>query len=119
MQEKSFEGRYTFEEYDVARKAAQGESLHDFKKQLTLGALGLAGETGEVIDLIKKHLYHGIPLPVEKIALELGDVLWYIRYIADTIGADLEIVARMNDKKLSERYPNGFSIEDAIKKEEA
>lgn len=42
-----------------------------------LMALGLIGETGEVVDLIKKHKYHGVPVDVEKLKKEVGDCLWY------------------------------------------
>ncbi len=43
-----------------------------------LMALGLIGETGEVVDLIKKHKYHGVPMDVEKLKKEVGDCLWYL-----------------------------------------
>ncbi len=43
-----------------------------------LMALGLIGETGEVVDLIKKHKYHNVPIDVEKLKKEVGDCLWYL-----------------------------------------
>lgn len=43
-----------------------------------LMALGLIGETGEVVDLIKKHKFHGVPMDVEKLKKEVGDCLWYL-----------------------------------------
>lgn len=78
-------------------------------KALNLGALGLGGEAGEAIDLIKKHLFHGQPLDVEKLRKELGDVLWYVSAIATGAGLTLEEVAEANVEKLRKRYPEGFS----------
>jgi NTP pyrophosphatase (non-canonical NTP hydrolase) len=106
--------RYTFAEYHAERMAAQGQT-HNQRDQLSVGALGLAGEAGEVIELIKKHLYHGRDLPADKLLLELGDVLWYVTYTADALGLTLEDVARTNNQKLRARYPQGFSVEAASK----
>lgn len=81
---------------------------------LTIGALGLAGEAGEVIDLLKKHLYHGHPLDLPTLATELGDVLWYMAYICNTMYISLDMVMAMNVDKLRERYPNGWEPERSI-----
>ena len=45
-----------------------------------LFALGLAGECGEVVDLIKKEVFHGKPVPREKYVEEMGDVRWYLTH---------------------------------------
>lgn len=74
-------------------------------------SLGLAGEAGEVCDLIKKHLGHGHELDKEKVKLELGDVLWYVAGLAHVLGFSLSEVAAANILKLKRRYPNGFSQE--------
>lgn len=73
--------------------------------------LGLAGETGEVLDLIKKHKYHGHDLDRDALAGELGDVLWYVAGIASHHGLSLGDIAKRNVTKLAERYPDGFSHE--------
>lgn len=72
------------------------------------GALGLVGEAGEVIDLLKKHLYHGHPLQEEELSKELGDVMWYIADIASNAGLDLDDIGVANLAKLRKRYPAGF-----------
>lgn len=72
-------------------------------------ALGIAGEAGEVADLLKKHLGHGQPLDREKLVKELGDVLWYVAALADVYGIELGAVAETNLAKLRARYPDGFS----------
>lgn len=76
---------------------------------LTTLALGVAGEAGEVADLVKKHIGHGHPLDREKLSKELGDVLWYVARMAATIGYDLAFIANQNIDKLTARYPDGFT----------
>lgn len=80
--------------------------------------MGLCGESGEVIDLVKKHVSHGHPLNREKIIDELGDVAWYLAECADAIGISLEEVLAHNIEKLKKRYPEGFSIERSINRTE-
>lgn len=80
-------------------------------EQLQDGCLGLNGEAGEVADLIKKALYHSAPLDVKKVLLELGDVLWYVAFMAHSLGVSLEDVMEININKLTKRYPDGFSAE--------
>lgn len=75
------------------------------------GALGLAGEAGEVADIVKKHKFQGHALDAEHIAKECGDCLWYIAETATAIGYDLETIMQMNIDKLNARYPDGFSAE--------
>lgn len=78
---------------------------------LEIFALGLAGEAGEVCDLIKKHFGHGHELDVDKLKLELGDVLWYVAGLAHLLDLNLSEVAYANLDKLKKRYPQGFSHE--------
>jgi len=78
---------------------------------LANAALGISGEGGEVADLIKKHLFQGHDLPIDKMANELGDLLWYINLMADCIGFDLEQIAEMNIDKLYSRYKDGVFTE--------
>jgi len=74
-------------------------------------SLGLGGESGEFQNLVKKMIFHRHPVSGEKLAGELGDILWYLALAADTLGYTLEDVAKMNLAKLSHRYPEGFSVE--------
>lgn len=94
----------TFNEYQdqAARTSATG---------LAISGLGIAGEAGEVADMIKKHLGHGHDLDIGALAKELGDVLWYIADLATATGISLGMVAQMNLDKLAVRYPNGFDPE--------
>ena len=77
-------------------------------------ALGLCGESGEVADLLKKHLMQGHPLDQNECAKELGDVAWYLAEAATALGMDLETILQMNLEKLRRRYPEGFDVEKSI-----
>ena len=82
------------------------------------GVMGLAGESGECVDMMKKHLFQGHPLDVEHMAKELGDVAWYLAVTAYAIGYELEDVLRMNVEKLRKRYPDGFESNRSLHREE-
>lgn len=75
------------------------------------GVMGLCGESGECVDLVKKYLFQGHELDKEHLAKELGDVAWYLAVTAEAIGYDLNVILQMNIKKLRDRYPNGFEEE--------
>jgi len=80
-------------------------------------SMGLIGESGEVIDLLKKSLFHGHELDRNKLKEELGDVLFYIAALATTVGVTLEEIANYNIDKLWDRYPNGFTTERSINRD--
>jgi NTP pyrophosphatase (non-canonical NTP hydrolase) len=82
--------------------------------QLAVMGLGVAGEAGEVADMLKKHIGHGHPLDITKLEKEMGDVLWYLAAIALCCNTTLETVAEANIVKLRSRYPDGFSRERSI-----
>lgn len=95
---------------DYQVKAARTESRDaDPQMALAVVGLGLAGEAGEAVDLIKKHVGHGHPLDTAKLEKELGDVLWYVAVAAWHLGIPLSRVAAKNIEKLWQRYPQGFS----------
>lgn len=75
------------------------------------GLIGLNGESGECIDIYKKHLFQDHELDKEHLAKELGDVAWYLAVSASALGYDLEDIFRMNVEKLRARYPDGFDPE--------
>lgn len=78
------------------------------------GVMGLCGESGECIDLVKKHLHQGHPLDREKLAKELGDVAWYLAETAWALDIPLEDILRGNLDKLKKRYPQGFDAEKSV-----
>ena len=83
------------------------------------GVMGLAGESGECVDLVKKFMFQGHPLNAEHLMRELGDVAWYLALTADAIGCSLEDVLENNIKKLEARYSNGkFEAGKSINRKE-
>lgn len=70
--------------------------------------MGIAGESGEVADVIKKHLYQGHDLDVAHLKEEIGDVMFYIANLANVLELDMEEVLEDNINKLRKRYPQGF-----------
>lgn len=70
-------------------------------------AIGMCGEAGEVSELIKKYAYHGHAIDKDHLARELGDVLWYVSYMAHLFGYSLGEIMEMNQDKLAKRYPDG------------
>lgn len=89
------------------------------KKDVLLnGVMGLCGEAGEAIDLVKKHLAQGHPLDRDALVKELGDVAWYVAETAFALDVDLETVLARNIEKLKARYPEGFRAERSIHREE-
>lgn len=82
--------------------------------RLSEGLMGLNGESGEAIDILKKALFQGHKLDREHLARELGDVAWYLVQAADSIGYSFEDICKMNIKKLKERYPDGFDMNKSI-----
>ena len=78
------------------------------------GVMGLCGEAGECIDLVKKHLHQGHPLDAQKLAKELGDVAWYLAETAWALEIPLEDILRGNLDKLKKRYPQGFDAEKSM-----
>lgn len=76
--------------------------------------MGLCGESGEAIDLVKKHIFHAHALDREKLIGELGDVAWYLAECATALDVALDEILERNIEKLKARYPDGFSVEDSI-----
>lgn len=103
----------SLDEYQAETRRTMS-SIGDEKLQLAVLALGLTGESGELADMIKKHLGHGHPLDKNKVIKEIGDVLWYAARLADSLKVPLSMVVLENVKKLRIRYPNGFSTEASL-----
>lgn len=84
------------------------------KDVLINSVMGLCGESGEVIDLVKKYLAQGHPLDVDKMIEELGDVAWYLAEAATALNISLDEILNKNIEKLSNRYPDGFNENNSI-----
>ena len=89
------------------------------KKDVLINAvMGLCGESGEAIDLVKKHLAQGHDFDKEKFAKELGDIAWYLAEAAYAIDMPLEAILEGNIEKLRKRFPEGFDSEKSINRKE-
>lgn len=89
-----------------------------FGEALSNYSMGLAGEAGEVLEPLKKFLYHGHTLDKAKVSNELADVIWYVSALANTLEVDLGEALERNVEKLRARYPEGFSNADSINRRE-
>ena len=68
---------------------------------------GIGGEAGEIVDCIKKHVIYQKPLDIENIKEELGDLLFYMSNLMQSVGLSFEEVLQHNIDKLSVRYSSG------------
>lgn len=84
------------------------------KDVLLNGVMGLCGESGEAIDIVKKHLHQGHALDREKLIKELGDIAWYLAETAFALDVDLDEVFEGNIAKLKARYPEGFDTQRSV-----
>ena len=84
------------------------------KDVLLNGVMGLCGESGEAIDIVKKHLHQGHALDRETLIKELGDIAWYLAETAFALDVDLDEVLEGNIAKLKARYPEGFDTQRSV-----
>lgn len=104
---------------DAVNKIANLEGKQMINPEdLICGAMGLNGEAGEVVDLLKKIVFHGHKFNKEDMIKELGDVLWYVALICDSLGISMEEVMTKNIEKLMQRYPDGFTEEASINRKD-
>ena len=82
------------------------------------GVMGLCGEAGECIDIVKKAMFQGHKLDREKLIDELSDTLWYAAQLATGLDISLDDVAQHNVDKLMKRYPYGFDSERSVHRPE-
>lgn len=78
------------------------------------GVMGLCGEAGECIDIVKKSVFQGHDLDKDHLIEELGDVAWYLAITAAAIGCDLSEILQANIDKRHHRYPDGFDPERSV-----
>ena len=100
----------TINEYQKLAMTTLNPALSETEVLLN-GVMGLCGESGEAIDLVKKWMMQGHPLDKAHLRKELGDIAWYLAETATAIGCDLESILRENIDKLKARYPDGFDAD--------
>ena len=118
------------EVYEIRNEAIASMTANDYQKQamatlnpalskkdiLINGVMGLCGEAGEAIDIVKKHLHQGHALDREGLKKELGDIAWYLAETAYALEIPLEEILTENLAKLKARYPEGFDTERSMKR---
>ena len=86
-------------------------------ERLTTSGVGLAAESGEFLEIIKKMVFQGKPwndANREHLIIELGDVMWYVAQACMALDIDFDEVIERNVQKLEKRYPGGhFDISDS------
>lgn len=106
----------TVNEYQELAMRTLNPSLSP-KDVLINSVMGLCGESGEAIDLVKKWLAQGHELDRARLARELGDIAWYLAEAATALDLSLEDILSANIEKLKSRYPEGFDTERSISRQ--
>lgn len=107
----------TINEYQALAMRTLNPGL-DRRDVLINGVMGLCGESGEAIDIVKKWLAQGHELDREHLKKELGDIAWYLAETAAALDIPLETVFEENIEKLRKRFPEGFTTERSEAREE-
>lgn len=103
---------------DYQKLAQRTSNTKTYMDKIECGLMGLNGEAGECIDILKKYKFQGHVLDKNKIVDELGDVLWYIAETAAGLEMTLEDIATHNIEKLITRYPKGFEVTKSMHRKE-
>ena len=80
------------------------------RDSLTTAGVGLAAESGEFLEIVKKMVFQGKPWNEgnrEHLIIELGDTMWYVMQACMALDVSLDDVVRRNVEKLEKRYPGG------------
>lgn len=106
----------TFDEYQIAARRTQNPAL-TYEEKRNHALFGLASEVGEIHGLFQKQL-QGHEITKEMIMDEIGDLDWFKNELCDSIGVRVDDLQKYNIKKLERRYPDGFSAERSVNREE-
>ena len=91
-------------------------------ERLTTAGVGLAAESGEFLEIVKKMVFQGKPWNDdnrEHLIIELGDVMWYVAQACMALDIPFDDVIIRNVEKLEKRYPGGsFDVEKSEKRAE-
>ena len=119
------EGEMTEEEYRNFDYPKFVDCLRAYNDKMGLSgdilhsAVGMSGESGEVLDHIKKVVWQGHCIDCDYIIKELGDILFYFTSMCGLIGTNIDEVRKLNIEKLTKRYPDGvFDRERSIYRDE-
>lgn len=97
--------------------ARTAKPLPTLGEDLVHASLGITTENGEFSDVVKRHVIYGKdlgPVEAENLGEELGDILWYVSLAATKLNLSLGDIAKANVAKLSKRYPEKYTDQDAL-----
>lgn len=98
---------------ETKRTTSAPPTISESQANLLHALLGLQSESGEIADCIKKHVYYQQELDITNLKEELGDVMWYIALLVNTLDLDFHEILKQNIEKLEKRYPKKFTLEAA------
>lgn len=105
------------QDYQIEAARTINSELRSDPRELLLNAcLGLAGESGEFIEIVKKWAHQGHRLDIDKAKDELGDVCWYIAEACTALDISMFDVMSSNIDKLRIRYPEKFTPDASIQR---
>ena len=107
----------TIQEYQKQSTRTLNPTLNETEQIINM-IMGMNGEVGELTDLFKKNMFQGHELHICQIIDELGDIMFYVVNLCNMLGVNMEDVLEYNVAKLQKRYPDGFSCEKSINREE-
>lgn len=81
--------------------------------ELLHAAIGIAGEAGELLDAVRKHVFDGQPLDEDNLKEEAGDIIFYLEALIQTMRTTVQEIITGNMAKLSKRYEGGYSDQQA------
>lgn len=93
------------------------DSLHLMPVRINHAVVGLAGEVGELAQLLERWVYYGQSLPIPDVEEEVGDCLWYIALLCNAVGIPMERAMEGNLAKLKARFPHKFTEEAAANRD--
>ena len=85
--------------------------------RLLHAAMGMCTETGEFMDMLKKHILYGKAIDHVNLKEELGDLEWYVALAIDELKTTFGYIFETNIEKLRARYPNKFNEKDALNRD--
>lgn len=91
------------------------QNIHTIR--LLHAAMGLCTESGEFMDMMKKHILYGKPIDNVNLKEELGDLEWYVALAIDELKTSFGYIFETNIAKLRARYPNKFTEHDAMNRD--
>ena len=92
---------------DYSKFVNQVASEKELMGRITQGIIGVTTEAGELLDMLKKHMFQSRSIDETNIKEECGDIYFYMTELMDAIGTDIWEVIDLNTKNLKTRYPGG------------